>query len=457
MRRRFGGLRLRLALVISVVSLGIVAASFVALRASTSTSLRNRIDRELREQRTEFDAAVLRGGVRDPAELARRSRGFVASQRYHARSRIFLVEIPGQRTVTNQPRVLEREAGVLRAPVGLVTRSGEETGKLRVLTQRIPAGGRFHVADPLSPVDQAETDLTHSIVLVGLLALAASVAVGVGVASYLTRPLRRMARVAAAVDAGELDHRIGRLGRRDEVGVLAEAFDNMLDRLRRAFRRQQEFVSDASHELRTPLTVLRGQLELLADEGDPEERRRSIETVLRELDRMNRLVDDMLTLASAESAEILRPREVPIGGFLQDLQRDLPLLGDRDYRVEGIREGTLWADPDRLAQVLRNLVRNAVEVTGEGDRVTVTATPVDGHLELAVSDDGPGIPPEELERVFDRFHRPDEGRDRRRGGAGLGLAMAGAIVEAHGGRIWAESPTRGGTTIRLELPRHSAG
>jgi signal transduction histidine kinase len=312
------------------------------------------------------------------------------------------------------------------------------------------------VADPLQPVADAKSELGDAFILVGLLGLGASALVAVLAATVVTRPLRRMAAVASRVDAGELGRRIGLRDRRDEVGVLAHAFDGMLDRLERAFSRQRGFVSDASHELRTPLTVLRGQLELLEREHDPEQWRGEIQTALRELDRMNRLVDDMLMLAAAESTEIIRLEPIDLPEFMEDLRRDLPLLGERDYRVQGPACGTLEADPQRLAQVLRNLARNAISVTGPSGVISVEAIPLDGSIEFAVSDDGPGIDAAELDRVFDRFHRTDAGRERRRGGTGLGLAIARALVEAHGGRIWVESSPGAGATFRFELPRFHA-
>jgi signal transduction histidine kinase len=268
----------------------------------------------------------------------------------------------------------------------------------------------------------------------------------------MTRRLRAMARVASAVGEEDLKARIGGRHGRDEIGVLADAFDRMLDRLERAFARQREFVSDASHELRTPLTVLRGQVELLDDESDPNQRHRAIATVLRELDGMNRLVDEMLTLAASESTDLVRPERIELAGFVEDLRRDLPLLGERRYTVSGTSAGTLTADPDRVHQVLRNLVRNAVAATGPGDPIDVTLTGRGDALEFAVSDTGPGIPPAELERIFDRFHRVDSARDRSHGGTGLGLAIAQALVHAHGGWIRAESPPTRGTTIRFSLP-----
>ena len=344
--------------------------------------------------------------------------------------------------------------------MGLATVAGKETGRLRVLTEPIEAGrrrlGTFRVADPLEPVDDAQAELSDAFVVVGLAALLISIAVGGLAATVVTRPLRRMAAVASRVEAGELEQRSGLGGRRDEVGVLAHAFDRMLDRLEAVFRRQRNFVSDASHELRTPLTVLRGQLELLEHERDADRRRREVETALRELDRMNRLVDDMLTLAAAESTDIVHLEPIDLPGFMEDLRRDLPLLGERDYEVHGPSRGVLEADPERLAQVLRNLARNAISVTQPGDTISINATPRDGRVEFTVADNGPGIPPAELDRIFDRFHRTDAGRDRRRGGTGLGLAIARALVEAHDGRIWAESQPGAGATLRFELPRFRA-
>jgi signal transduction histidine kinase len=470
---RLGGLRVRLALVISAVSVALLAASFFALRASTGSALQDRIDGELGEQWVEFLTSVRpREPGLDAAELERRTRRFLREQRYHARSRIFAVDVTGADVITNERRVVDgeelreraddrseelEEHGLLDAPAGLSTASGEETGRLRVLTEPIRAGSRrlgtFRVADPLEPVEDAKSELGDAFILVGLLGLVASAAIAVLAATVVTRPLRRMAAVASRVDAGELGRRIGLRDRHDEVGVLAHAFDGMLDRLERAFARQRGFVSDASHELRTPLTVLRGQLELLERDDDPEARRGELETALRELDRMNRLVDDMLMLAAAESTEIIRLEPIDLPEFMEDLRRDLPLLGPRDYRVSGPARGTLEADPERLAQVLRNLARNAISVTGPSSTISVDATPRDGSIEFAVSDDGPGLPEAELDRVFDRFHRTDAGRERRRGGTGLGLAIARALVEAHGGRIWAESRAGAGATFRFELPR----
>jgi signal transduction histidine kinase len=225
----------------------------------------------------------------------------------------------------------------------------------------------------------------------------------------------------------------------------------MLDRLESGFRRRREFISDASHELRSPLTVLRGRIELLARRANDDRSIAEADELLREVSRMDRLVEDLLILARAERGALVQPRPVPVLDLLDDLRRDMPLLGAKRFEVNAEAAGTIDADPDRVAQVLRNLVQTR-SATAARRRCPVSVSPADGGARFSVSDDGPGIRPEQLERIFDRFYRTDEGRGRSEGGSGLGLAIARAIVEAHGGTIRAESRPGEGATIRFELP-----
>ena len=468
-----GGLRAQLALAIALVTAVALGLSFVAVYRGTGARLRDRIDEDLTTQVAEWDRLRAVADLSAPDDVERFAQRFIESQSYHPASRVVVVDVAGAEPVTNQPQILEEELeearehagesdeheehadGLLDAPVGLSDVSVEEAGRMRVLTRPIATDGRrigtLHVADPLTPVTDAQASLLRTFALVGSLALALAVAAGVLIATLIARPLQRMAAVAAAVDSGDLSLRAGAVGARGEVGVLATAFDHMLERLERAFVRQRDFISDASHELRTPLAVLRAQVELLDRETDERARTEDTRLLLRRLDEMDRLVDDMLTLASAEAGRLVQPRPIELEDFFEDVRRDLPLFGERDFHVEPV-DGVLEADPDRLTQVLRNLVRNAVAHTEPGGRVTVSARVRDRWLAIAVSDDGPGIPPEHLERVFERFHRVDESRAREHGGTGLGLAIARAIIEAHGGRIRAESRAGAGTTITLELP-----
>ncbi len=232
----------------------------------------------------------------------------------------------------------------------------------------------------------------------------------------------------------------------------------MLDRLAEAFRGQREFIADASHELRTPLTVMRGQLEVLAaqrDLAEPEVRR--VEALLlAEIARMSRLVDDLLVLARAEQTDFLRLEPVNLSTFVAHLWEGVTLTAERRFQLGSVPQATLHADPDRLAQALRNLLRNAIEHTDEGTGlVALEVEPLGGgNVRFAVIDDGPGIPPEERERVFERFHRTDAARDRSAGGAGLGLAIVRAVAEAHGGHVRAtDTGARRGARLELVLPR----
>ncbi len=439
------------------------AVTFLALYGGTGSRLRAQLDSQLRTQVTEWQRVESGPGrITTEAELRSAAKRFIADQSYHAESLIVVIQTPGA-TITNDPEVIASEqrrgseSELLHAPPGLTTASVSEAGDMRVLTYPIASGtrrlGTLRVAVPLSPVASAQASVLRTFVIVGGLVLIAAAATGVLLAGLLSAPLRRMARIAVAVDAGDMSRRVGHVGGGDEVAALADAFDRMLERLERAFKRQREFVSDASHELRTPLTVLRAQIEMLDSESDPGERHEATRTLLRRVDALDRLVGDMLTLASAEAGQLIEPRTIDLYGYFEDLRRDLPLFGDRRFELRPA-SGTLLADPGRLTQVLRNLVRNAVTHTQPGGRITIKARGQDGWLLVEVGDDGPGIPADQLEHIFGRFRRLDGGRSRDTGGAGLGLAIARAIVEAHGGRITAESPPGRGARFTVLLPSY---
>jgi signal transduction histidine kinase len=470
------GLRAQLALAIALITALALGLTFFAVYRGTGSRLQDRIDADLTTQGSEWDRFHARRDLSTPAGVERAAHGFIAAQRYHPASRIFVIEVAGGTPVSNQPEILQREVerehqqertqiggggGIIDAPEGLATADVHEAGRMRVLTRAIVYEGRrvgtLQIADPLRTVEDAQNSLLRTFAFVGSLALALAVLAGLLLAGAMTAPLRRMASVATAVDAGDLSLRAGAsAGARGEVGVLASAFDRMLARRERAFARQRDFVSDASHELRTPLAVLRAQVELLDRETDERRRHEGTMTLLRRLDEMDRLVADMLTLAGAEASRLVEPQPIDLADFFEDLRRDLPLFGERDFRLDAV-EGTLQADPDRLTQVLRNLVRNAVSHTKPEDRIEVRAVARGQRLTISVSDGGPGIAPDHLDRIFERFYRAEESRSRDSGGSGLGLAIAKAIVEAHGGRIWAESQVGEGTSISMELPGYDAG
>ncbi len=310
--------------------------------------------------------------------------------------------------------------------------------------------------DSESPIEDAQSDVQQTFLVVGAAALVAALLAGYLLAARTAAPLRRFAGTAADVDAGDLSPRVEvDSSAAAELRTLADAFNHMLDRLEDAFARQRGFVSDASHELRSPLTAIRGQIEVLAREPDPgaADVRRVEAATLAELRRVERLVEELLALARLDEGVGPERRELDADAFL----REAVVAAPGGASLGSIAGGRIDLDADMLARVIRNLVENARRHAGPDGQVMVSSAAVAGRLRVCVDDDGPGIPPVERERVFDRFHRSDAARDRGSGGSGLGLAIARAIVAAHGGTIRAETSPAGGARISFELPGLRAG
>jgi|DewCreStandDraft_4_1066084.scaffolds.fasta_scaffold00018_52 two-component system phosphate regulon sensor histidine kinase PhoR len=231
-----------------------------------------------------------------------------------------------------------------------------------------------------------------------------------------------------------------------------------LTRLKQLERVRQEFVANVSHELRTPLSHIKGYVETLLTgaASDPALQQRCLQTIARNANRLELLIEDLLTLAELESGQVaLQPRPISlpdfVGKILQDFQ---PRASARQIQLESqVPPLRVRADPLRLEQVLANLLDNAIKYGRQGGHVWVRArTSSDEWVEVAVADDGPGLPPEACERVFERFYRVDKARSREQGGTGLGLAIVKHIVQRHGGRVWVESQPGRGATFYFTLP-----
>ena len=267
-------------------------------------------------------------------------------------------------------------------------------------------------------------------------------------------PVESLTAAARKMEAGDLTQRVAaRSG--DEIGELARAFNGMAAALERNEELRRSLVTDVAHELRTPLTNLRCQIESIQD-GLQAADAAMIRSLHEETLLLSRLVTDLQDLAMAEAGRLPLDRtavdvRAVVEGALASLR---PLANERGVRlvaeVQGAPEAR--ADRERLGQVLRNLLSNAVTHTPDGGAVTVTARPADEVVEIAVRDTGPGIAPEHLARVFDRFYRADPSRARATGGSGLGLAIVKQLVEAHGGEIRAESEPGGGAVFTFTLP-----
>ncbi len=223
----------------------------------------------------------------------------------------------------------------------------------------------------------------------------------------------------------------------------------MLNRLESAFVTQRRFIDDAGHELRTPITIIRGHLELLSSDATEREETRVL--VIDELDRMARMVDELLLLARAEQPDFLDLHPIDVAEFTEELAAKATVLGDRKWQVAETAPAVTVADRQRLTQAIMNLARNAVEHTAQGSPITFGSRLVNEEIHFWLKDEGEGIPPADLARIFERFARGKAGQ-RSTEGAGLGLAIVSVIAEAHGGKITLNSAPGQGSTFTIVLP-----
>jgi two-component system, OmpR family, sensor kinase len=459
MRRRGLPLTARLAityaLLVGATLLVVIALTLQLTRAHLATSL----DRRLAAAVESFESGPARR-VEQPQDLEAQARRWLQASVFPGDQTVWvrtsdgttlasaggleLSEIPGAPSLLDATEPgwadLESSNAPVRALAVPLVMRGTRAGTLLVASSR--ASDRATLGALLSGVAVA-----------GALGLAFATALGVVSVRRTLRPLRRMAGEVVAIETtGDLTRRVGHEGPPDEVGRLAESFDRMVARLQEAFSSQRRFLSDASHELRTPLTVARGQLELLEEGLRGPEARRSLAVTMEELDRMRRIVDDLLLLARLDEGMPLRREPVEVELVLREALLRGMQLARVEARVEAEPGAYALADPDRLLQVLTNLVTNAVRHAGPEATITLRARGEGDRVRLEVADDGPGIPPEELPHVFDRMFRGARARTDTAGGAGLGLAIAASLTEAMGGTISASSEPGRGATFSIELP-----
>lgn len=307
----------------------------------------------------------------------------------------------------------------------------------------------------LAGAEQVFLDRINQALLVGAaFALLLGILIGVVLARTLAAPLGQVSAAAQAVAAGDLSQRVPERGT-VETQALARSFNQMAVNLEQAEQLRRNLLADVAHELRTPLTVIQGNLQALLDGVYPLERA-EIATIYDETRLLSRLVVDLRELAQAEAGQLkLRLGPVDVAALLAQTVDSFALLAqDSQISLELDAPSGLppaLADPDRLAQVLRNLLANALRHAASGGHVQVRARPEAGGLRISVIDDGPGIPAADLPHVFDRFWRGDRARSRDGGGSGLGLAITRRLVEAQGGVIGVESQNGRGTEFWFTL------
>jgi len=323
--------------------------------------------------------------------------------------------------------------------------------------------GSFYVNPMSSPPPPARTDFMiavyRSVLLGALIAGAVAVVITLFMSRRIVKPVELLTAAARQMEKGDLTTRVN-VKSSDEIGQLAHAFNAMADGLARQEQLRRNMVSDVAHELRTPLTNLRGYLEAAKD-GLIQPDKALVDNLREEAMLLSRLVNDLQELALAEAGQLhLECQPVSVGDVARAIVQVLsPHAEERDISLVVHVPDDLpmaQADPHRVRQVLRNLLNNALDFTPQGGQVIVTAQPDGQWLSIQVSNTGPGILPAHLPYVFERFYRADPSRTRATGGAGLGLAIAKQLVEAHGGRVWVESTLGAGATFGFTLPLASS-
>jgi len=293
-----------------------------------------------------------------------------------------------------------------------------------------------------------------SVILAGVLGVVIALFLGGVLFMQITRPLGKLGDAARKLAQG--DYQRVEVDSGDEVGELAQAFNEMAESLQMAEELRKNMVADIAHELRTPLTVIQGHLEALQD-GVFAPTQENVGVIHEETLLLARLIDDLRELALADAGRLEIERgpvdlvavisKVVTGMRKRASEKGVVLVEEVPERLPGVR-----GDAQRISQVISNLLSNGITYTPSGGKVTVAAQEVNGWIEVRVADTGPGILPEEIPYLFARFYRSDGARSRAQGGSGLGLAIAKQLVEAHGGRIWAESEVGRGATFIFTLP-----
>lgn len=429
----------------SVVAAALVIAGFAAL-AFQRSALIDAIDTALTARVDDLSALLIDGSV--PTRLTVTGDDDALVQIVDANRTVISSSgnINGEAPITDiQPAPGTEVVASQVLPIG--------EGELRLVARTVAARGQTFTIYAASSLEQVtETTATLSaILLVGTPLLIAFVAATVWI--IIGRTLHPVEAIRSEVDSigdRELDRRVPVPDIDDEIGRLATTMNQMLDRLEQASNQQRHFVADASHELRSPLAAIRAQLEVDLVHPEQADWPAANAEILDETLRMQRLVDDLLLLARSDSGTLPTTRQ-PVD--LDDLvfsetDRLQPTTAVIDTsRISGAQ---VVGDRAALSRVVRNLLENAARYANS--RVDVTLTEADGTATLTIDDDGPGIPPDDRTRVFDRFTRLDQARDRDHGGAGLGLAIAKEVVDHHAGTLAIDEGRNGGTRVTLRIP-----
>ncbi|HEX2267363.1 MAG TPA: ATP-binding protein [Actinomycetota bacterium] len=389
-----------------------------------------------------------------------------AIKRVSNRNRVVVVDAMGNRLVGHLP-VPSTVARALGGQVDTGEMADQEYIGVPVIRDGVAIGATYlaqpvegsGIAGAIAGTARFVRTVWWELLVAGATAAFIALALARFLARGMTQPLRDMAEAARGMARGDYRQRV-HTASRDEVGRLAEAFNRMAGEMEGVERLRHDLVANVSHELKTPISALRARLENLLD-GVEKPTPEILAVMLNQSERLSRLVDQLLDLSQLESGAVPLAREpVELAPLVQRVAGDVRV--SRPERTVEVRSEVpldlprVDADPERLHQVLFNLLDNAYRFTPSGGVVTVRAARDNGALRVSVLDTGPGIPEEHLPLVFERFYRADPSRSREDGGTGIGLAIARSVVEAHGGKIWAESTVGRGSTFSFVLPANEA-
>ncbi len=332
-----------------------------------------------------------------------------------------------------------------------------EIGEIRYIALPVSVAGDpsrgVIVAAFQADAERADADGVARIMLaVGAATMLLATAAAWLVAGRILRPLHDVAETARTITDSDISRRIRApdVSTGDELDDLIRTINGMLDRVEAGVAAQRRFVDDAGHELRTPITIVRGHLDVL-DPADPADLRDTLALVDDELERMNRMVSDLLLLAKSEQPTFLQPRPVDVGALTRSIFDKVRQLGARDFSLEEVAEVTVVLDPQRITQAVVALTDNACRYTDDDDRIRIGSA-IDGNmLRFFVIDEGPGVSEEDRTRIFERFARGGAGA-RRSEGAGLGLSIVSAIAAAHDGHVELDSSPGHGATFTVVIP-----
>jgi two-component system, OmpR family, sensor kinase len=440
----------------------VTAGALLAVGVTSYLVETNRVDDRIRtaisQEFAEFDNLEKDPETGRPFASAGRMVEVALQRNTPERTEVLLGYVPGKDwQTTSESRLSDLDRTILLDEIEQMRSLGgsgsveAEIGEVVFGVKPVRDGGEeaAYVVAYLRDLEQAQ--VLDTMRTYGVIALLALVLVAIGAwltAGRVLRPIRDLRDTALDITDTDLSRRIKVEGN-DELADLAATFNAMLDRLEDSFRLQRRFLDDAGHELRTPITIVRGHLEV-TDPGNPDDVAATRALVLDELDRMGRLVDDLIVLAKAGQPDFLHVTDVDAAALTDHVLEKVRALGERRWVLDDRAEWIVSADPQRITQALVQLAKNAVQHTHEGDEVAIGSAVGADHVMWWVRDTGPGVQRADAARIFDRFQRGHQapGHD----GSGLGLSIVRAIAQAHGGEVFVRSEPERGATFCLVLP-----